>query len=564
MRRKYVTTLVVFLTIVFGLLATVIALGYSPKLGLDLQGGASVVLRPVDDGAPSDAIDQSVEIIRQRVDGLGVAEPEITRQGDTIVVDLPGIEDQAQAVQIVGQTAVLRFRPVLSGPITPDQLEAASTTTLPATTVPGATTTPTTGSATTTPTTAPATTTATSAAPSPGRSRALPGQTDTTTTTPATTSATTSASPATTIPTTSTTVDPLQVDCFTARDADIPDEPAVLPQCTNDFEVEALYYLGPAFLEGDAVQTADAEFSEQSGWTVRLTLEPGAAGIDTFNEWAQKCFEGTSECPAGQRPTGAIAITLDGVVQSAPAIQPDQAVFSSFERDRIIISGGFTQGEAEDLELVLRYGALPVELTREAVQTVSATLGKDSLRAGIIAGAVGVGLVVLLMLLYYRSLALVVLAGLGVSGAIIWTVISFLGETQGLALTLAGATGIIVSVGVTVDSYVVYFERMKDDVRAGRSFRSAAQKGFKQAWRTILAADIVSLIGAFILWYFTVGSVRGFAFFLGLSTIVDMIVAYFFTRPTVGLLSTTRWFSGTEHVLGVDAGEALVTVGGTR
>jgi preprotein translocase subunit SecD len=582
MRRKYLVSLVVTCGLSFGLLAVVLGLGYSPRLGLDLQGGASVVLRPTEP-ASDDALDQSVEIIRQRVDGLGVAEPEIIRQGDTIVVNLPGVDDQARALQLIGDTAVLRFRPVLQ--FLGDQDLTQTTTTTPSETT-GATTTPTETTAptdTTAPadTTVPVTTVAegadTSAAPAPGRSRALPRQTGTTAATTA--SAETTVPTETTVVPTETTVVPtettvvptptttplnLAVNCFDAKDSDIPENAVILPQCTNDFEVSARYYLGPAFLDGSAVESAEARFSEQSGWTVNLVLRPGTNGIDTFNDWAQRCFNGEPECPGAERGRGSIAITLDGVVETAPAIQPDSASFSPFSRDQIVISGNFTEQEAKDLALVLRYGALPVELEREAVQTVSATLGSESLRAGVIAGIIGVVLVWLLFLLYYRSLSLVVFAGLAVSGAMLWTVVAWLGETQGLALTLAGATGIIVSIGVTVDSYVVYFERMKDDVQAGRSLRSAALKGYKQAWRTILAADIVSLIGAVILYYLTVGAVRGFAFFLGLSTIIDMIVSYFFTRPAVGLLSQTRWFAGKDKILGVESGEGLVPVGADR
>lgn len=245
-------------------------------------------------------------------------------------------------------------------------------------------------------------------------------------------------------------------------------------------------------------------------------------------------------------------------MKSAPEIQPDNSAFSPFAADQISISGNFTQKEADDLALVLRYGALPVKLDAQAVQTVSATLGKDSLRAGVIAGVIGVSLVILFMFAYYRGLGFVVLGGVMISGAILWSVISYLGETKGLALTLAGATGIIVSVGVTVDSYVVYFERLKDDARLGRTFRSSAQRGWASAWRTILAADIVSLIGAGLLWYLTVGSVRGFAFFLGISTLIDLLVAYTFLRPSVILLSQSRYYRGRTHVFGVTQGEAVV------
>ncbi len=458
--------------------------GNRPVLGLDLQGGASVVLQPkekVDD----ETLNTAINIIRNRVDGLGVAEPEIVRQGDAVVVNLPGVKDQDEALRVVGQTAELRFRPVLEA-LPPDE-----------------------------------------ATPVPVQP--------------------------TTVPTTATTLVP-----STPVAEDDASKEVVLPLEDDDGNVELRYRLGPAFLTGSAIETASTRFDERNGqYTVLLTLKGGEEGIDTFNRVAQECFEGAATCPPTQNRTGSIAITLDGVVQSAPAIQPDNPSFSPFSRDEISISGNFNESSAGKLALVLKYGALPVQLVPQAVQTVSATLGKDSLRAGIAAGLVGLLLVVAFMICYYRALGLVVLAGLCVSGALLWSIIAYLGENNGLALTLAGATGIIVSIGVTVDSYVVYFERLKDDVRAGKTLRSSAPKGFSNAYRTILAADLVSLIGASILWWLTVGAVRGFAFFLGLSAVLDMVVAYFFTRPAVILLSRSRWFVGRTKVLGVTTGEAM-------
>jgi preprotein translocase subunit SecD len=187
------------------------------------------------------------------------------------------------------------------------------------------------------------------------------------------------------------------------------------------------------------------------------------------------------------------------------------------------------------------------------VQTVSATLGDDSLQAGLAAGLLGLALVCLYMILYYRALGLVVVMGLSVWSALNFSIISWLGETQGLALSLAGVTGIVISVGVTVDSYVVYFERLKDELRLGRTLRTTTERSFQRAFRTILAADISSFIGAALLYWLTVGPVRGFAFFLGLSTLLDVVVAWFFTRPMVGLLAQSRFFTG-DHWLGLSRG----------
>jgi preprotein translocase subunit SecD len=300
-----------------------------------------------------------------------------------------------------------------------------------------------------------------------------------------------------------------------------------------------IYSLGPVFAQGeDAVESASAEIDQQTGfWQVSLTLSGGDKGLGAWNSAASQCFQRAGSCT-----DGGMAIIIDHQVISAPV--PQQQFFDSPE---IRITGDFKEDEATNIARVLRYGATPVEMRAEESRTVSATLGKDSLRAGIISGIIGVSLVLILMLLYYRSLALVVVGGLAISGMFIWSMITMFDNF--FVLTLAGVTGIIVSVGVTVDSYVVYFERLKDEVRGGRSVRTSAQRGFASAWRTILAADFVSLLGAVVLWYLSVGSVRGFALFLGLSTVCDMVVAWFFTRPAVNLLARSQRFQ--RRVLGV-------------
>jgi preprotein translocase subunit SecD len=215
------------------------------------------------------------------------------------------------------------------------------------------------------------------------------------------------------------------------------------------------------------------------------------------------------------------------------------------------ISGSFTEGEAKNLARVLNSGSLPVQLELQSVQNISPSLGKDSLRAAWISGLVGVLLVLIFMIAYYRLLGLIVALGMTVSISLLWGIITWLSTTNGLALSLAGIAGIIVSIGVTVDSYVVFFERLKDEVRSGRTLRNSAQRGFQHAWRTIVIADLVSLIGAFVLWFLTVGAVRGFAFFLGLSTLCDLVVAYLFTRPMVLLLARTRWMER-RKVMGIE------------
>ena len=222
-------------------------------------------------------------------------------------------------------------------------------------------------------------------------------------------------------------------------------------------------------------------------------------------------------------------------MQSAPVINPGITAGNP-----VRISGSFTQAEAKELALVLRFGALPVQLKQETVDSVSPTLGKDQLHAGLVAGLIGLLLVGLYMLIFYRVLGLVVWLGLGMTGMAVWTLVSWLGFTIGLTLTLAGVTGLIVSVGVTVGSYVVYFERLKDEVRSGKTVRSSVDRGFNKSFRTIVAADLVSLIGAVVLYLLAIGSVRGFAFFLGLSTVLDLILSYFVMHPLVSLMARRK------------------------
>ncbi|HEY2332137.1 MAG TPA: protein translocase subunit SecD [Acidimicrobiales bacterium] len=473
MRRPRLWPLITILVVAFGGLLATLVVGNSPALGLDLQGGASVVLQPPP-GTPADTIDQAISIIRSRVDALGVAEPQITRQGSAIVVELPGVKDQAKAVGLVGDTAELRFRPVL-GTLPP---EGATTTT----TIPGTTTT------------------------APGGA------------------------------TTTTTVDTAAIPT-TSRADNKADAQVVLPMKDG----QSRLVLGPAALVGKDVSSASAEVSSAGEWTVQLNLKP--EGAVKFNQLAATCYPGTNPtCPGVPDSTGAVgpgrvAIELDGVVQSAPQFQSDS--FSG----PVQITGQFKESEAKQLALVLRYGALPVQLEQQSVRTVSASLGTDSLRAGIIAGAIGTALVLLYMVLYYRKLGLVVIGGLIVWSALQWTIISYLGSTRGLALSLAGVTGIVVSVGVTVDSYVVYFERLRDEIRLGRPPRTAADRSFTRAFKTILVADASALIGAITLYWLTVGAVRGFAFYLGLSTVLDITVTWCFTRVVVGRLARRPSFA---------------------
>lgn len=569
MKRKGVGSLVAFLVISIGAFAAVLVLGYKPLLGLDLQGGVSVVLQPADD-VPSDQLDQAIDIIRSRVDALGVAEPDISRQGDTILVQLPGVENQTRALDLVGQTAELRFRPVCAV-LEPDVNAATESTT--DTTVPadGATTTtaPTGGATTSIPTTdsSATDTTETGLAPTgvvPGES-AAGLQADPTTTVPATTETTdtTAATTATTVPGAATadagcTTPPtdLNRNGITKRVDDDADQSVILPEVDPNCDPDpdnpascwvARYWLGPTALKGDSLSDASATFPNNQ-WVVNPIFKSGADGIDKFNEAATTCNTGAPSCPTRQ-----LAIVLDGIVISAPTINEPQ-----FERDQIQITGNFDEGSAKDLALVLRYGSLPVELEPQQTQTVSATLGTDALHAGLIAGFIGLAIATIFMIAYYRLLGVVAIISLLSGAMMLWTIIAYLGETRGLALTLAGVTGIIVSIGVSLDSNVVYYEHLKEDVYNGRTLRSSVDRSFSTAFSTIVKADMASIIGAAILYFLTVGAVRGFAFYLGLAALLDLVAFYFLLKPLVALMVRSRrlgahpaWFGIPERRDGV-------------
>jgi preprotein translocase subunit SecD len=479
--RRNVWFLGVTVVLIVGTFVATLLSGKSPILGLDLQGGISVVLAPVGEVKSQASLDKAVDIIRNRVDSLGVAEPEISRQGDNVIIDLPGVQDRDKARRLVGQTAELRFRPVL-GYLDPEGTTPSTSTTTTTTTAPG------------------------SPPPPPTSS------TSTTTTTQ--------------VPT-------------TTRAGDKANATVVLPGRNTGEGKPIRYQLGPAAFTGRGVSGARAEFAGgQDGWVVILSLKDD--GEKAFNQLAQVAYPKSP-------PQNAVAIVLDGIVQSAPAFQEP-----NFTGD-VQITGDFTETEARDLATVLNYGALPVVLEELTTQNVSPSLGQDQLRAGIAAGILGLSLVALYMLVFYRLLGLVVILGLALAAMAIYTLVSYLGSTIGLTLTLAGVVGLIVSVGVTVDSYVVYFEKLKDEVRGGRTVRSSVDPAFTKSFRTILAADLVSLIGAAVLYGLAIGSVRGFAFFLGVSVLLDLAVAYFFMHPIVYVMSRRSPLVGARKV-GIAAG----------
>ena len=549
MRRNGLMSLIFIVLLTIGGLAYTFAAGNKPLLGLDLQGGVSVVLQPKGE-ADSEAIGQAIQIIRQRVDAIGVAEPEIARQGDAIVVQLPGVKDRERALELVGQTAELRFRPVLQV-IPPDLAGAVSSSTSTPAGDSGATTEP-----TTTPADSGSTTSGSGNEQGYGLAPgevAAPLQTDSSSTTAPSTTAPTTTAPADNGSTTTTAPDVLipglQDSQLTPLDQLDPSKPVTVAEYDDAGNETLRYRLGPVpgadndnpddDLTGQILSGANARLQGVGTWVV--AVEAKGSRIDDFNKMAADCYNGAPDCPTRQ-----LAIVLDGRVVSAPSINAP-----SFQADRIQISGSFTESEAKDLALVLRYGALPVELVPQQTQSVSATIGKDALDAGVTAGIVGLILVALYMVLYYRLLGVIAILSLAVSASLLWVIIAYLGEAQGLALTLAGVTGIIVSIGVAVDSNVVFYEHLKEDVSRGRTLRTAVDGSFTSAFSTIVKADVASLIGAAVLYLLTVGPVRGFALYLGLSTMLDLVASYFFMRPLALILIRSRRLQHRPRVFGM-------------
>lgn len=526
--------LTILLLALIALNAFVLWKGWTPRQGLDLVGGTSVILTPKTKPAPG-ALSSAVDIIRQRVNGTGVSSAEVVAEGTNVRVALPNV-GREEALNIVGTTAELTFRPVLQaiapGPQTPQ-------------------------TASPTPSKKPSAKPSGKPSPKPSAkkralsSALLPAQASPTPT------PTPSVTPAPT-PTPSASAQPNDgsldvataistIDCGKKEDREkiarafgppAKDKEQIV---SCDVDGGAKYILGPAEMTGKDVKTASSTIDTNSsgistgGWLVRLEFK--SAG-----KWASLTAKYVNQ---------QVAIVLDGLVQSAPRIQekiPDGSAQ---------ITGNFTESSSRQLANVLRYGALPVQFEQSQTQTISPTLGKRSLHGGLLAGAIGLGLVLIYALLYYRGLGLVTLLGLLVFGGFNWALVVILGHTMGFTLTLAGIAGLIVSVGITADSYVVFYERLKDEVRDGRSLRQSVDRGFSRAFRTILAADFVSFLAAATLYLLSIGDVRGFAFTLGLATLLDVTIAYMFTKPVVTLLTRTRLFTEGKFV-GIAAATPVV------
>jgi preprotein translocase subunit SecD len=469
-----VVSLVLTIAIAFGALATTLSLGWGPKLGLDLAGGLSVVYKPATKASTAD-MQEVVSILNNRVNGLGVSGATVNLQGKDVNVSVPGVSDARTVLHAVGETAQLLFRPVLCQAQDPTASKPKVV--------------------------------------APGKLPACGAQY-------LTTAANLAVNTSTGNPTNSIPPDPTFTNIKSTLPAQDNKKDEVLLPYLGEKGVR--YVLGKAELTGTAVKKAVAQQNQAGAWVVNYTLT--SKGSPAWDAVAQKNFHAM------------VAIELDGVIQSAPLILPNQATFTSFDGAGEI-SGNFTEASAKNLALAMNFGALPVRLVPLTTQTVSPTLGHSALVAGLGAGLAGLALVLLYTILYYRALGLVIVLGLSVTAALLWAIISALGHTAfAPSFDLAGVTGLIVSIGITVDSYIVYFERLKDEARAGRSVRSSVDRGFRSAWRTVLAADTVSLLAAVLLYIIAVGDVKGFAFFLGLSTLMDVFITWYFTRPLVILL----------------------------
>jgi len=496
--------------VAFGSLAGVLAARWSPRLGLDLAGGFSVVYKPAHKTSQTN-LNETVSILTNRVNGLGVSGATVNTQGDQIVVSVPGVKNPNQVLSVIGQTAQLLFRPGLC--YSPPYLQATETKKgqKPRKVVsPGPL-----------PKTCPQANLLVTSNMSTSSTNPYPNSVDTT----------------------------LEAYPTTLPAKDNPSATVLLPGTAGSGGLR--YLAGPAKLTGHIVKSAVAQLTPTQGWVVDISLTK--SGATAWDNLAKEYFHEI------------VIIELDGVVQSAPITQPGQASFTSFAGQVEISnsSGGIPESQAKNLAIALNYGTLPVRLTQLTTQTVSPTLGRSSLDAGLGAGLAGLILVLLYTIFYYRLLGIVVVSGLAVTAALLWAIISSLGHTSvAPSFDLAGVTGIIVSIGITVDSYIVYFERLKDETRAGRTVRTSVDRGFRSAFRTVLAADFVSLLAAVLLYWLAVGEVKGFAFFLGLSTLLDVFATYFFTRPLVALLGRSERLTQARRI-GINQGLAVGAGGGS-
>ena len=472
---------------------------WTPELALDLQGGTQIVLsaQTVDGSDPSqEQLDQAAAIIRQRVDASGVAEADITTEGGrNIVVQLPGeVDDETR--ERIQASAQLEFRAVIA-----------------------------------------ATAAATEFVGEDGNATPYPTPDDTMNAVP-TPEPTDASDPA--WMTERQQAELLAFDCTAERGVEVADPDQPMVACDPDNTVK--YLLGPAELNGTAIDDATAGRDQTSGaWTVNLELD--SEGTEIFGDISQRLYQNKL---AGQSPRDQFAFVLDGVVISAPAMK------AQILNGKPSISGSFTQESSQALADQLRYGALPLSFTVESSDTISATLGSQQLQIGLIAGLIGLGLVAIYSLISYRALGWVIIASIGVMGVLTYVIVCILAWRMGFRLSLAGVAGLIVSIGFTADSFIVYFERIRDELRDGKSVTSAVEDGWGRAKRTIYISKSINVLAAVVLYVLADSTVKGFAFTLGLTTLIDVFIFVIFTHPVMQLLARTKFFGGGHKLSGLD------------
>ncbi|MFF3555150.1 protein translocase subunit SecD [Streptomyces tsukubensis] len=528
----------------------------SPRLGIDLAGGTTITLKAKAEPGKESAVNETnmntaVGIIERRVNGLGVSEAEVQTQGSSnIVVNIPKGTNSEEARKQVGTTAQLYFRPVLNvaagGPVkqetpAPSPSSSASTGTADKGKGDGKASPPPKASADAT--AQGRAVTEGLKAPSPGTSGSPAANASDK---PADKPADKEAAAKTPAPSTPAASDLEQR--FTALNCTKPEERSALnenvkPEDTivacgkNSADQWEKYILGPAEVDGKDVDEAKGQLDQQRGmWIVTMD----------FTKSGSKKFEKiTSKLSQQQAPLNQFAIVLDGEVMSAPSVQ--QTLSANAE-----ISGSFDRDSAQSLGNILSYGALPLSFEEQSVDTVSAALGGEQLRAGLIAGAIGLALVIIYLVVYYRGLSIVAILSLLASAVLTYSLMSLLGPGIGFALNLPAVCGAIVAIGITADSFIVYFERIRDEIREGRTLRPAVERAWPRARRTILVSDFVSFLAAAVLFAVTVGKVQGFAFTLGLTTLLDVVVVFFFTKPLMTLLARTKFFGNGHPWSGLD------------
>jgi preprotein translocase subunit SecD len=482
--RNYFGAFLLIIAVLYGLIFLT-GSTRTPELGLDLRGGTTVTLtaRTANNQPPSQQdLELARQIIEQRVNGLGVAGAKVVTEGSkNIVISVPG--DNGEQAKQLGATAQLRFRPVVQA--------------------------------------ADGTAKSTGAAPTPGAAK--PSAAPTSPAAPSASGGTTAPDPnAPKVTQAQAAAQFATLTCVKGQTSSAVDRPGdYIADCSTDGTTK--YLLGPAVIEGTQITSASAGTLSTTGeWIVNVNFNSkGAATWATY-----------TAANVGNQ----VAVTLDGRVVSAPRIN------GAIPGGSTQISGSFTQVSATELANQLKYGALPLSFQQATAQSISTELGAEQLKAGLIAGAIGIALVFVYALLYYRLLGLVMIASLALSAVVVYATLVLLGRQIGFTLSLAGIAGFIVSIGITADSFVVFFERLKDEVREGRTLRSAVPRAWVRARRTILSADAVSFLAAAILYVLAIGDVKGFAFTLGMSTVLDLVVVFLFTHPLMVVLSRFRSF----------------------